>query len=120
MPKNDAELRRSPKCQLCKSVKDIGVIVFGSESLRICKACNEQPVLKGLYDYEKIRSIKEGFKLAKEHRLHLPYAINTVLKRYTLEEAVRKSRLLEKERNGKEGDAFAVGKRLPGSFHSKK
>lgn len=111
---------KKPKCLLCRSSKNIGVLITEEGSVKICKSCNEQPLLTGLYDYEKVRAINEGFIFAKENKLYLPYAINVSLGRYNLSEAKRKTKLREMELNGRHTDAYGVGKRLSGSFQSAK
>jgi hypothetical protein len=107
-----------PKCLICKSEKDVGPIFSPEGRIVLCDACNKHKVFSGLYGFEKISTIRDGVKLAALHHLYWPYAMNVILKKYNLAEAKRKTHLWERECNGKEADAFAVGKRISGSFHS--
>ncbi len=112
--------QRKPKCVLCKSTKNVGVLINDTKSIKICKYCNEMPTFEGLFDFQKIDAITAGYDLAKTNRLHMPFALNVALGRYSLAEAQRRTKLREMELSGKSVDAYAIAKRTPGSFRSVK
>ena len=61
----------------------------------------------------------KALKVSEEEKLYLPYALNALRGRYTLQEARRRTRLREREQLGKTADLYNLGQRVPGSFGSK-
>jgi len=114
----DANEKKRPKCILCNSTKNISVHSDLAKNVDLCKHCSGLPIFNNLFEYQKISAVCQGKKLAKSHKLYVPFAINVALGRYSLAEAQRRTKLRNTELDGKSVDAYSVAKRTGGSFRS--
>ena len=113
--------KQKERCCICRRLARI-VVIRASESREgihfVCREC-DRFFFKGLYDFEKGTILIKALKVSEEEKLYLPYALNALRGRYTLQEARRRTRLREREQLGKTADLYNLGQRVPGSFGSK-
>lgn len=110
------------KCLVCGRHANIeikNIYEIERKTYFICSHCNGN-ILKGCLDqYDKWRILEKASKLFDEEKyIHRPYIIHAVRGKYTLQDAKEKSRT--KKQQGDKVDIYDVGKRLPGSFQSRK
>lgn len=105
-------------CMICHK-KTNRYIASNGLSYFICPSCNNN-IFNGYTEYETATVVANASELKVKYNLLIAYAINHVLGRYTLEEAVRRTKLKLKEREGGRTDMFDKGTRISGNFRSRK
>lgn len=118
----DSVRRQKERCCICKrhTCDDMFGVSNGSGDIYFfCRKCNKF-FFKGLYYFEKGPILIKALKVSSEENIYIPYALNAIRGRYTLKEAKKRTRLREREQQGKSTDLYNLGKRTPGSFRSKK
>ena len=110
--------RQNERCCICRRLARV-VVIKAAESHEtiyfVCREC-DRLFLQGLYDFEKGAVLIKALKVSEEEKLYLPYALNAIRNRYTLQEARRRTRLRKREQRGKTADLYDLGQRMPGSF----
>jgi hypothetical protein len=113
--------KQNERCCICRRHTRV-IVIRASESHEaiyfVCREC-DRFFLKGLYGFEKGLVLIKALKVSEEEKLYLPYALNAIRNRYTLQEARRRTRLREREQLGKTTDLYNLGQRMPGSFGSR-
>lgn len=126
-PRNAAKRQQgkpgwSGHCIICRGAATrsihIAKEIDGQHRVGICSNCHKY-FLRDCLGEEKANVVCRGLEIAQTYKLHTPFAMNVAIGRYSIEEAKRRTRLLEIERRGGSVDAFAAGRRLPGSFGSR-
>lgn len=107
---------RLTSCMICNK-KTNRYISSNGLSYFICPVCNYN-IFNGYTEYESATVVVKASELKVKHNLLIAYAINHVLGRYTLEEAIRRTKLKLKEGEGGSTDMFDKGTRIPGNFRS--
>ena len=110
--------KQNERCCICHRLARVVVIRVSDSHEAIYFVCREcdRFLLKGLYDFEKGTVLIKALKVSEEEKLYLPYALNAIRGKYTLQEARRRTRLREQEQLGKTADVYNLGRRMPGSF----
>ena len=92
------------------------MIPTGDSTCFLCSYCDRY-FFADLFTAEaKLDRLIAAMKIAQEKGIALGYALNVVCGRYSLREAKKRSRLKDREKEGKTVDIFVIGKRMPGGY----
>ena len=109
------------RCCVCHRMSN-DIITINSKGdvskYMVCSECDQQ-FLSDLSESDKCQVIQQAFKLSIEHKLYLPYAINTIYRRYSVKEARHRTLLREREKSGKSVDIYSMAHRVKGNFRGK-
>ena len=113
--KKQPVMKRSGNCLICmRLTRD--AVSNSSFSTHLCADCDKR-FFNGYRNPEvKADILQSAFRLARQEKIGLMYALNIELGFYDIEEARRRISARSQDRGRFTTDIFVVGKRLPGSY----